>query len=229
MFKLFKRKDEILWQTEMLKNVFSALPPQFSIYLEQINHGIIRKFLPGLSDIPGYRTGSYNSDVFDKYEKRNQETSVIKGVKVYDLKSSSFINLDIYILSGTVSGYVLHTNNKKIEIDCNNINVSNFKSVKITNKYIKALKNILGDIPKNIASLIDIQDTFEIETLKGNLHTIKDLENGNYIAIDKNGIVYGLIHSPYEIEILFDNKEDFFNALKSGEFNFTNYINKKTS
>ncbi|WP_417369462.1 hypothetical protein [Flavobacterium beibuense] len=229
MFKLFSKKDKNAWQIEMLKNVFTVMPTQYSIYLQQINEGLIKNILSGLGDIPGYKTISYHPDVVHKYEIRNEEISVIEGVKVFDLKSSRFIDLEIYIMSGMVSGYVLHTNTKKTEIDSTKIDVSNVKKVKIGNKDTEALQNILGNIPNEISSMLDIQNTFEIETSKGDLYTIKDLENGNYIAIDKNSVIYGLIHNPYEVEELFNNKETFFDALKSGVFNFTDYINNKTS
>ena len=47
--------------------------------------------------------------------------------------------------------------------------------------------------------------------------------------MNKEGAVYGMIHDPYEVEKLFDKKETFFEALKSGKFDIADYYNSKMS
>ena len=47
--------------------------------------------------------------------------------------------------------------------------------------------------------------------------------------MNEKGAVYGMIHDPYEVEKLFDSKESFFEALKSGEFSISEYYEKKMS
>ncbi len=56
---------------------------------------------------------------------------------------------------------------------------------------------------------------------------IKDLEDGNYLSMNEKGAVFGMIHDPYEVEKLFDNKEAFFNDLELGNFSIEQYYNKK--
>jgi hypothetical protein len=60
--------------------------------------------------------------------------------------------------------------------------------------------------------LLELTYTFEIE-LDGKLfYTILDMEDGNYIAVDKKGNVYRLIHDHEEIVKLIATKPiDFFN------------------
>ena len=89
--------------------------------------------------------------------------------------------------------------------------------------------DLIGKVPKAILSQLDVESTFKIEIPEGNYYVIKDLEDGNYLSMDEQGAVYGMIHDPYEIEKLFNNKEAFFEALKSGEFSISEYYDKKMS
>jgi len=76
---------------------------------------------------------------------------------------------------------------------------------------------------------LEIESTFKIEIPEGKFYVIKDLEDGNYLSMDENGAVYGMIHDPYEIEKLFDSKEAFFKALESGKFSISRYYENKMS
>ncbi len=84
-------------------------------------------------------------------------------------------------------------------------------------------------LSKKVLSVIDINSTFKIQIPEGVFYVIKDFGDGNYLAMEENGAIYGMIHDPYEVEMLFKNKDVFVNAIESGEFNIFKYYNSKIS
>ena len=54
------------------------------------------------------------------------------------------------------------------------------------------LLSIIGNTDKE--HLIEIDDTFEIELADKRFYTILDMEDGNYIAVNKKGQVFRLHH-----------------------------------
>ncbi len=56
------------------------------------------------------------------------------------------------------------------------------------------------------------------------VYQIKDLEDGNYIAIDKKGQVFVLIHDPFKIELINKSIKIFVDDVNEGRFNFEKYF-----
>lgn len=63
--------------------------------------------------------------------------------------------------------------------------------------------------------LLELESTFEIEVGEKLYYTILDMEGGNYIAIDKKGKVYRLIHDDEFIaKQIATNSNDFLKNYK---------------
>ncbi|MBB3053949.1 hypothetical protein [Mucilaginibacter gotjawali] len=71
---------------------------------------------------------------------------------------------------------------------------------------------------------LTLDDLSEFEIDGKFYYQIKDLEDGNYIAIDKNGQVFGLIHDPYKIELINKSVRQFTNDVNCGKFDFNKYL-----
>jgi hypothetical protein len=72
---------------------------------------------------------------------------------------------------------------------------------------------------------LDLTDLSEFEVDGKLYYQIKDLEDGNYIAIDNKGQVFGLIHDPYKIELINKSVKQFVDDVNSGQFDFDKYLN----
>ncbi|QLG44901.1 hypothetical protein [Costertonia aggregata] len=120
-------------------------------------------------------------------------------------------------------------NAKYSELDFEKIDTSKIKEKHFKNEEKEFLKTLIGKVSKDILSQLDIKSTFKIELEDGDFYVLKDLEDGNYLSMNEKGSVYGMIHDPYEVEKLFDTKESFFEALKSGEFSISKYRESKFS
>ncbi|WP_111684809.1 hypothetical protein [Winogradskyella tangerina] len=228
MFKLFRKKN---------KNLLSEID---FLFLEAISNKLENhNFLPAInkSFIVGKRKGipSEGEDsftyIFNKREehkyikKEYPNFFIIKNINAFEKGSKKLCQIEICILTGYIINYLS-------DIPIENIDLSSIDTSKSYEKHFDTsdsneLKLILGKVPEQINELLDINETFKIEIVEGEFYVIKDLEDGNYLSMNSKGEVFGMIHDPYEIEKLFDNKDDFFDALKRNEFNIDEYYDKK--
>ena len=89
------------------------------------------------------------------------------------------------------------------------------KNIEIQNPDVEIVTKILVALNDEQKELLELQDTFEIEIDEKLYYTILDMEDGNYIAIDKKGKVYRLIHDHEEIvKQIAINSNDFLKNYK---------------
>jgi hypothetical protein len=74
------------------------------------------------------------------------------------------------------------------------INKLTTEILKTENPDEEILRKILKSLPKDKLEQIEIADTFEIELDNKFYYIVFDMEDGNYIAVNKQGKVYRLIH-----------------------------------
>ena len=75
----------------------------------------------------------------------------------------------------------------------------------------KIAEKALKSLTKEQIGLLELEYTFEIELDEKLFYTILDMEDGNYIAVDKKGKIYRLNHDHEERVKLIANKPvDFF-------------------
>lgn len=49
-----------------------------------------------------------------------------------------------------------------------------------------------------------VKNTFRIEIAEAVYYPVHNIENGNYLAIDKSGSVFKMTHDPFEISRIYD-------------------------
>ncbi|WP_307382981.1 hypothetical protein [Chitinophaga terrae (ex Kim and Jung 2007)] len=185
-----------LWERQLLINVFSKMPPEFHYLCDQVEEGILKRVFFISTPIPNYVGFSYNRDVVGKFERKQDNGFEIKGVRVYDEVSKSFIDFEIHISHGLVIGYST-PNNKKISIDINKIDVSDLKIQYDINPLYDKIRPLLK--PAYVRS-VSPDDVYEVE-LDGKIYYhLQDLEDGDFIGMDDNGKYYEITHDPYEIK-----------------------------
>lgn len=229
MFNIFKKKKNRNikeWEFLLLQKIAEKLPLKYAFLKRQIHPDF---FLDSTDNVllgDNWKRVICNQNLY-RFYKNNDINYVIENILVYNLDSTTYINVDIDVYNGIIIGYRIHSNSERFDV--NLIDIDKIREKQFINKDLAELKIILGDIPLNIASLLNIDDTFKIEIPEGCFYVIKDLGNGDYLSMDTQGNVFGMIHDPYEIEKLFDSKESFYDALNSGEFNILEYYDKKMS
>jgi len=211
MFGLFKRNKIEKWETELLRKVIVRLPEKYLSLIDQINKGLLRGVLLGASDISDYVAFTFHSEILKKYDKVNEPDYKLTNIRIYDDRSSSFLPYEIYVSSGTISGYSLG-GGKKRHVNLNKVVVSDFKIEFIGESDYNRIVNILDKEEKKLLSPSEVYSVF-VDGIE--YFHIKDLEDGNFIGMDNKKVIYRITHDPMEVnrvdkgllEIL--NKEEF--------------------
>ena len=74
---------------------------------------------------------------------------------------------------------------------------------------------------------MELEYTFEIELDEKLFYTILDMEDGNYVAVDKKGKVYRLNHDHIEkVKLIADKPTDFFNIYNGEKSELENMMNE---
>jgi len=196
MFGFFKRTKLQHWEIDLLKTVLNKLDGDYSILLNQINEGLIKSVLIDASDIPGYVLFRKNHDIFNKYYK-DIRCYILSDIKVFNKKNSTYLKYDIYILSAVVNGYSLNSvSSGKLDLDLNKIDISSFK-VKYLDEF--DYERVVKILDKNEIKLINPSNVYSIFLDNKEYFHLKDLEDGDFIAIDSKKNIYKIKHDPFEI------------------------------
>lgn len=206
MFGLFKRTKIENWEVQLLRSVILTLPGEYSYLIDQIDNGLLKGVLIGMSDIPGYIAFTFHSNTLKKYDRENEPDFKLTNLRVYDKKSSAFLNLVIYVSSGTISGYSLE-GKRKYDIDLNKLETSGFKKAYIENADYNRISALLDSQEKRI---VDPSSVYVVVLDEKEYFHIKDIEDGDFIGIDLENNIYRITHDPFEISML---KRDEFKSL----------------
>lgn len=197
MFGLFRRTKLRDWELQLLRNVITALPAEHSSLINQLNDGLIRGVLTN-KRLPGHFGFTYHSDVFKKYERRQERDYRLTGINVFDNNSKSFLSFELFVSGGTICGYSL-TGGPKAKIDVNKTEVSNYRK-----EYFEETdyNNILPLLTEAEKQLLNPSDVYIITIAQTDYYHILDLEDGDFLAIDDKKQVYKLTHDPMEVKLI---------------------------
>ncbi|MEA5429232.1 hypothetical protein [Arcicella lustrica] len=221
MFGLFKKTS---WKIEgkaldFFRIVFSQLPVDFQFLADGLDNGLYRRFYVNHSMKEHFYFIGFDPSQFDK--------SMIKG-KHFELgnilikQAGQAFPLNITVHEGLWIGFEFEKN----ILDFNNfqVDLSSFKKDK--SKFAADTK-----IEKLVSGLtceqLDLTNLGEFDIDGKTFYQIKDLEDGNHIAIDNKGQVFGLIHDPYKIELINKSVRQFVGDVNGGLFDFDKYLNGK--
>lgn len=191
MFNFFKRTKIENWEIDLLRSVIMKLPEEYSSLINQIEDKLLKGVLTNISDIPGYVAFTFNPKLLKKYDEKNLQDYKLVGIEVYNDKSREFLSYEIYVSSGTISGYSLDRC-KKYNLNLNKIDISNFRK-----EFIKELdyNRIFNLLTEKERKLLNPSNVYSVFLNKKEYFHIKDLEDGDFIGIDKEKNVYEIRHN----------------------------------
>ena len=163
---------------------------------------------------------SYNPKTYQEIKRNHNRFFNLNGISIFEKKTKKYFPIKLTYFENSLSTIEV-LNPKKFHriYDLNNIKVETIeiKHIKIQNPDKEIVLKILNkDLEK--LNLLDIENSFEIEIDEKVFYTILDMEDGNYIAIDKQGKVYRLNHDHKErVKMISQNVSEFlktFNGQK---------------
>jgi hypothetical protein len=102
------------------------------------------------------------------------------------------------ILTGFIGGFKSESINFG-NFDFSKIDLSELGEKHFNNQDKDELLQILGKLNKDQLSRLDIDDTFKVEIPEDIFYTIKNIGEGDYLAVNVRGEVYELLHDPYAV------------------------------
>lgn len=219
MFGLFKKTS---WKIDgksldFFRQVFSQLPADFKFLADGLDKGLYRRF-----SVNHAMKGNFYSIGFDPLQS---DKSMTKW-KHFELENilikqdGQAYPLNITIHEGLWIGFEIEKN--ILEFNNFQIDFSLFKKSK--SKFTADTK-----IEKLVSGLtceqLDLTNLGEFDIDGKIYYQIKDLEDGNYIAVDNKGQVFGLMHDPYKIELINKSVRQFVDDVNGRLFDFDKYLN----
>lgn len=195
MFNIFKRSKVEDWEIRLLLNVIGSLPINTDKLKAQVNDGLFRGVLTNASDIEGYTAFKFNSGIFKKHEDVQARSYVLQGITVYDTRSNVFLPYTIYVSSGVINGYSIQ-GASKFKIDPDRFDVTRFRQVFDKNPDWQEVENLLNDEERQ---LVNPSHVYAVELDGKRYYRLLDLEDGDFIGLDQNGMAYEIRHDPFEI------------------------------
>lgn len=181
-------------QANLFTAVISSLPENFNEIKEQT----LSARLWGLDNwklYPDFKfvSLSYGGDTVFKYKKRGQNFK-ISGLQIFSNLTKQFEDIEILIQDNLVSGLKIENSQYQLsEFDLDKIN--NKGVIKSAFTFAKSNIDIFYDsLDQEIKNKLNPDDLFDIDFNNRTFYSFCDLEDGNYLAVDKNLKVYSLVH-----------------------------------
>ena len=181
-------------QNKLFIAIISALPDDFS----EIKNQTLSERLFGLNDwelFPDYKfvVMAYGGDTFLKYKKRGHNFK-ITGLRVFSKQNNKFENIEILIENNLVCGLKI-TNSAYLlnEFDIRQIKADNVAKTDFTFPPT-TIDLFYNGLDTEIKQKLNPDDLSEIDFNNRIYYSFYDLEDGNYLAVDKNLKVYSLVH-----------------------------------
>lgn len=198
LFNLFRRTKVENWELELLANVFSRLPNDYSAYEKQIEMGLVKGVLLSDHPFPNYVNFTYDPKIAKSFEDRNGRFFCLKGIEVFDKSLNTWSNLEIYMISGLVCGYCTPTSGK-FRPDTDMIRLTGFRKVYLDGYELETMREFLD---QSEIDLINPSEFYEVPLEGKTYYHVTDLEDGDFIGLDREKNVYRITHDPYEIKLL---------------------------
>lgn len=190
---------------EELTSKLSFRYPSFKLQLES-------KVIVQISVNPLGKKGSFSftvdSERWNVLSYKARGSFKILGAVAYD-DSGNRAKIEISTNEGLMTGFYC---SKELNlIKPSTIDITDVYEKHFLNQDLEEISEIVQELRPYLRKL-NIANTFKIK-LDDDYYTIKDLEDGNYIVVNRQGQVFELIHDPFEVKKIFNSVEAYVKNL----------------
>jgi len=214
MLGLFKKTS---WKIDgkvfdFFENLFTQLPTEFQFLSDGLHKGLYKRYSVNFAMKGHHYTIGFDPSQSDKSMTRGIQFELQNILIIQDAKEFA---LNITVFEGLWIGFEIEKN----ILDFKTFQFDFTKLHKDNNKFAKdnKIERLVHGLSSNY---LDLTDLSEFEVDGKHYYQIKDLEDGNNIAIDNKGQVFRLIHDPYKIELINKSVQQFVNDVNNGQFDF---------
>lgn len=202
MFRIFKKKKESKFEDDELKffkNIIQILPDRYSYLKDSISKDFILGWKANELGYLNSYTFLLNANLEKEFKKKELPIFfILKNIGIWETSMKKYIYVELDILTGFLGGFKSESVNFK-SFDFTRVDLSQFTEKHFNSNDKDDLMKIVEGINQEHLLQFDLENTFKIEIPEGNFYTIKDLEDGNYLALNEKGEVYELMHDPYSV------------------------------
>lgn len=210
MFSLFNKNKIEEQDFYFLKNVICILPTKWDFLIKQINS----RFIIGKCKNKLYGKGFYNlvlnREYYDYSNYKYPELVTLSGIYIWNKKKREYVEVQLYISFGTIIGY--YFNSKYNHLDWHKVSLNTLKENNYAN-HSNGKKDIIQMLSQKLSpeeqKKIDIGDINELQIEGNTYYTIKNLNDGDYMAINNTGEVFIITHAPFEVKKLYSSIRAF--------------------
>lgn len=219
-----KRKHIEQFELNLIKLLEAQLPQLKQAYgISKLNHITFIENPKRIFILRAYSQKAYEE------AKRNHKTYFnLEGISILNQKFKEFQPIKLTFFQNALNA--IETENPEYfhkEFDFNQIQINEIqlKHLKMENPDKKIAEKALKSLTKDQTELLELDSTFEIELNEKSFYTILDMEDGNYIATDKKGKIFRLIHDHEEpAKLIADNPLQFFKVFDGNKSKLENII-----
>lgn len=210
--KLFKTEKELspsqlLFLEKLTDNLLGSYPE----FKKQFESGVIT----AISSNPLGRHGAYSftldNEKWDLLCDKAKMSFRIIGISAMSTDKSEEVKIEISTNEGLMIGLFSSMDIEKI--DTQSLNADFAFEKHFSNSEIQEIEGIIEYL-KPFAKKLDLSTIFKFRIKEMDYFAIKGVGDGNYLAVDKNGKVFELIHDPFKIEVVFNSLEEFVESLR---------------
>ena len=210
MFSLFNKNKIDEQDFYFLKNVICILPTKWDFLIKQINS----RFIIGKCKNKHYGKGFYslilNREYHDYSDYNYPELVTLSGILIWNKKRQEYVEVQLDISFGTIIGY--YFNSKYSSLDWHKVSLNTLKENNYAN-HSNGKKDIIQMLSQKLSpeelKKIDIGDINELQIEGNTYYTIKNLNDGDYMAINNTGEVFIITHAPFEVKKLYSSIRAF--------------------
>lgn len=200
---MFKKQKKIQNFTDkeinFFKKIVEILPTRYHYIIDQLNKDFLISFKANDLNFKDWYSVQLNAKFEKKYSRPRLGYFQLQNIYIYNKKSGKKEKIIISFLEGMFIGFFMQ------DIEFDNYILSEYDTSNLKEKHFKnendkqTLMEIIKGVNKAKLSDLEIDDTFKIELPEGVFYTIKNLQDGNYLAVNNIGEVYELLHDPYSV------------------------------
>lgn len=175
-------------------------------------------------------TRCYNPKVYEEIKRNHNTCFNLVGVSVLEKKTKKYTPIKLGYLHDALNVIEIESPKQFHRIyDLNNTKIGRIeiKHIKLENPEKAIVLKILNEIENEKLRFLDLENTFEIQIDKQLFFTIIDMEDGNYIAIDKEKKIYLLNHDQkIKVKKIAENPAEFFKIYNGQKLELENIISE---
>jgi len=181
-------------QGKLFKAIINSLPEELSEIKEQLAWARLMD-LSNWVLFPEYRftAMAYSGQSLFRLQKRGKNYK-ISGLTIFSKRTNRWEQIELLVQNNLICGLrITNSNYNLLEFDLNKISNSNV----IKKDFVfppSEIEIFYEKLPQEIKTMLDPNRLSEIDFANRIYYTFHDLEDGNYLAVDKKLNVYSLIH-----------------------------------